>query len=74
MLIQSPAILKHLEKTVPEPPMLPENPVAPAKVRGAAAIIGCDVHPLNDVAVAAWLVHWITQGLAAVEQLIGEHG
>jgi len=88
VLIQSSAILEYLEETVPEPPLLPVDPVLRAKVRGVAAIIGCDVHPLNnvavlnalrrsgldDVAVSAWIAHWITQGLASVEQLIGEHG
>ena len=87
-LIQSPAILEYLEETFPEPPMLPADPVARAKVRGVAAIIGCDVHPLNNVAalntlrrsgldaatVSAWIAQWITQGFAAVEHLIGEHG
>ena len=88
VLIQSPAILEYLEETFPEPPMLPADPVARAKVRGVAAIIGCDVHPLNnvavlnalrragldDAAVSAWIAHWITQGLASAEQLIGEQG
>ena len=87
-LIQSPAILDYLEECFPEPPMLPADPVARAKVRGVAAIIGCDVHPLNNVAalntlrrsgldaaaVSAWIAQWITQGFTAVEHLIGEHG
>ena len=86
VLIQSPAILEYLEEIFPEPPMLPTDPVARAKVRAVAAIIGCDVHPLNNVAVlnalrrsglddamvSAWIVHWITQGFTAVEQLIGQ--
>lgn len=88
LLIQSSAILEYLEETVPEPPMLPADPVARANVRGVAAIIGCDVHPLNnvavlntlrrsgldDTAVSAWIAQWITQGFTAVEQLIGGQG
>ncbi len=88
VLIQSPAILEYLEETVPHPPLLPRDPVARAKVRGVAAIIGCDVHPLNNVAVLntlrglghdeaavlAWIARWITDGFAAVEQLIGDDG
>lgn len=55
---------------------------------GVAAIIGCDIHPLHNVSVLnrlrqagqdegqvnQWIGHWISQGLAAVEQLIGDHG
>ena len=86
VLIQSSAILEYLEEIFPKPSMLPMDPVARAKVRGVAAIIGCDVHPLNnvavlnalrrsgldDAAVSAWIAQWITQGFTAVEQLIGE--
>ena len=53
-----------------------------------AAIIGCDIHPLHNVSVLnrlrqagqdegqvnQWIGHWISQGLAAVERLIGDHG
>ena len=85
-LIQSPAILEYLEETVPEPPLLPAGLIARAKVRGVAALSGCDVHPLNNVAVlatlrhlghdesvvSAWIAQWITAGFNAVEQLIGD--
>lgn len=88
MLIQSSAILESLEETVPEPPLLPSGPLARAKVRAVAAIIGCDIHPLNnaavlnaprrlgqdEAAVGAWVARWITAGLDAVEALIGEEG
>ena len=86
ILAQSPAILEYLEETIPEPPLLPKAPVERAQVRRAAAIIGCDIHPLNNVGplselrrsgwsdsqVSAWIGRWITQGLEAVEQLIGD--
>ena len=85
ILAQSPAILEYLEEVIPEPPLLPETPVDRAQVRRVAAIIGCDIHPLNNVGplnelrragwsdnqVSAWIEKWITQGLEAVEQLIG---
>jgi maleylacetoacetate isomerase len=62
--------------------------VARAHVRGVAALIGCDVHPLHNVSVlnrlrqlgheepqvVEWIGHWISQGLGAVEQLIGDEG
>jgi maleylacetoacetate isomerase len=85
VLIQSPAILEWLEETCPEPPLLPKDPVQRAKVRGFAALIGCDIHPLNNVgplnylrntfnadngAIKAWAGHWITHGFNALERLI----
>jgi maleylacetoacetate isomerase len=85
VLIQSPAILEWLEETYPEPPLLPKDPVQRAKVRGIGALVGCDIHPLNNVgplnylrntfnadnaAIKAWAGHWVTQGFNAIEQLI----
>lgn len=88
LLVQSPAILEYLEEAYPDPALLPADAAARARVRGVAAIIGCDVHPLHNVAVLnrlreaghgevqvnQWVGHWVTQGLAAVEQLISDHG
>ncbi|MFG1329821.1 maleylacetoacetate isomerase [Xanthobacter autotrophicus] len=89
VLTQSPAILEYLEEAYPEPALLPASAVARAKVRAVAALIGCDIHPLNNVspltmlrrelkqdeaAVSAWIARWITDGFAAVEQLIGAEG
>ncbi|AMK32840.1 MULTISPECIES: maleylacetoacetate isomerase [Pseudomonas] len=88
LLVQSPAIIEYLEEAFPETPLLPRAPEARARVRGVAAIIGCDVHPLHNVSVLnqlrqlghdeaqvnQWIGHWISQGLAAVEQLIGDDG
>jgi maleylacetoacetate isomerase len=87
VLIQSPAILEYLEETHPEPPLLPSDPVARARVRAACALIGCDIHPLNNLAVLrylkgqlgheqaaidAWYAHWIVEGFDALEKLIGQ--
>ncbi|MFQ6573231.1 maleylacetoacetate isomerase [Pseudomonas sp. UM16] len=88
LLVQSPAIIEYLEEVYPQPALLPEEPVLRAQVRGVAALIGCDVHPLHNVSVLKqlrelghdedqvnqWIAHWISQGLAAVEQLIGDEG
>ena len=87
-LIQSSSIIEYLEETIPAPPLLPSDPVQRARVRGVAAIIGADIHPLNNVAVlstlrtlgqdeaavSGWIAQWITLGLEAVEQLIGDQG
>ncbi|MNO69179.1 Maleylpyruvate isomerase [compost metagenome] len=88
LLVQSPAIIEYLEEVHPQPALLPDTALARAQVRGVAAIIGCDIHPLHNVSVLnqlrqagqdeaqvnQWIAHWIGQGLAAVEQLIGDQG
>lgn len=88
VLVQSPAIIEYLEEVYPQPALLPAAPEARAKVRGVAALIGCDIHPLHNVSVLnqlrqlghdegqvnQWIGHWIGQGLVAVEQLIGDNG
>ena len=88
VLVQSAAIIEYLEEVYPQPPLLPAEAEARAKVRGVAAIIGCDVHPLHNVSVLnqlrqlgldeaqvnLWIAQWIGQGLAAVEQLIDDQG
>lgn len=89
VLIQSPAILEYLEEVFPEPPLLPSSPLERAKVRAVAAIIGCDIHPLNNVspldylrqrlggdeiAVSNWIAEWIHAGFRGVEKLIEEDG
>lgn len=85
LLVQSPAIIEYLEERHPEPPLLRGDTLMRARQRSVAAVIGCDIHPLHNVAVlkrlrglgvqesdvAAWLGHWITEGLNAVETLIG---
>jgi maleylpyruvate isomerase len=89
VLTQSPAILEWLEEAHPEPPLLPRDPFDRAQARAMAALIGCDVHPLNNLRVlqtlkhelgadeakvAAWTARWITAGFEALERLIGRHG
>jgi maleylpyruvate isomerase len=89
VLTQSPAILEWLEETFPEPPLLPGGTAERAHVRAMAALIGCDVHPLNNLRVLkalksdfaagqdqidAWAGRWITAGFEALETLIERHG
>jgi maleylacetoacetate isomerase len=88
LLIQSPAIIEYLEERYPQLPLLSKDLASRAHERGAAAVIGCDVHPLHNVSVLnrlrqsghdepqvmEWIGHWICQGLATVEQLIGDEG
>ncbi|MEH2553778.1 maleylacetoacetate isomerase [Bradyrhizobium algeriense] len=85
VLIQSPAIIEYLEEVFPDPPLLPQDPVARARVRAVAAIIGCDIHPLHNIGalnhlrrdfghseeeVGTWITRWIGEGFSAVEALI----
>ena len=89
VLTQSPAILEWLEEVHPVPPLLPATPVDRAHVRAMAALIGCDIHPLNNlrvgkalresfgadqIAVDAWAARWILPGFEALEQLVQAHG
>ncbi|MBT2341259.1 MULTISPECIES: maleylacetoacetate isomerase [Pseudomonas] len=88
MLVQSPAIIEYLEERYPQVPLLSADLAIRAHERGVAALIGCDIHPLHNVSVlnklrqwghdeaqvTEWIGHWISQGLAAVEQLIGDDG
>ncbi|MFK3796241.1 maleylacetoacetate isomerase [Pseudomonas sp. NPDC088444] len=88
VIIQSLAIIEYLEERYPESPLLPTDLIERAKHREIAALIGCDIHPLHNVAVlnrlrglghdegdvTAWIGHWVSEGLAAVEALIGDDG
>jgi maleylpyruvate isomerase len=89
VLTQSPAILEWLEEAHPHPPLLPAAPFARAEVRAMCALIGCDIHPLQNLrvlkalradyaaeeaAVQAWPQRWITAGLDALERLIERRG
>jgi maleylpyruvate isomerase len=48
VLIQSPAIIEWLEEKHPSPALLPADTDGRAKVRALAAIVGCDIHPINN--------------------------
>jgi maleylpyruvate isomerase len=86
ILIQSLAIIEYLDEIHPQPPLLPRDPIARAKVRGISQAIACDIHPLNNTspvrylkdtlgqeqaALDTWYHHWILEGFAAIENLIG---
>lgn len=85
LLIQSPAIIEWLEETYPRPPLLPSDATARARVRALAAIVGCDIHPINnrrilqtlrqqfkadEDTINAWCGTWIAAGFDAIEALL----
>jgi maleylpyruvate isomerase len=85
VLIQSPAIIEWLEEKHPMPALLPAGPDDRAHVRALAAMVGCDIHPLNnrrvlqtlrkqfganEDAINAWCATWISAGFDAYEALI----
>jgi maleylpyruvate isomerase len=85
VLIQSPAIIEWLEETHPAPALLPADPGGRARVRALAAIVGNDIHPINnrrilehlrktfgadEAAINTWCGTWITAGFDAYEALL----
>ncbi|MEM7741095.1 MAG: maleylacetoacetate isomerase [Pseudomonadota bacterium] len=84
IISQSPAIIEYIDDVMPGPPLFPDEPVARANVRQMAALIGCDVHPLQNLRilnylkqplghdnenVQGWARHWIGEGFMALERL-----
>jgi maleylpyruvate isomerase len=82
VLTQSLSILVWLDQTYPEPRFVPADSWEGAQVRAFALTIGCDIHPLNNLAVlgrlrtqfgadeaaiGSWYLHWIAEGFAALE-------
>ena len=81
-LNQSLAIIEFLDEKYPQPPLVPKDALARARVRSLALLIACEIHPLNnlralnylrknlglgDEQVNAWYRHWIADGLAKLE-------
>jgi len=81
-LSQSLAILEYLDEQFPGLPLLPNDPKARARVRSLAMLIGCDIHPLNnlrvlgylrsnfgadDEGIKEWFRHWVAEGFRAME-------
>ena len=81
------AIIEYLDETYPQPPLIPKDIGGRAYVRAVSQIIGCDIHPLNNVrvlkhlaaqfgadeaATKAWYRHWIEEGWRAPEAYLGD--
>lgn len=88
VLTQSLSILEWLEETHPEPALLPKAPLDRQVVRAMAAVVACDIHPLNNLRILKalaglgvgepqrneWVHRWIGDGFAALEQMVARHG
>src|SRR5579884_748797 len=83
-LTQSLAIINYLDLRYPNQPLIPASAADRAHVVAMAMAIACDIHPLNNLRVLkylksdlghsqdevdAWYVHWISEGLPALEAL-----
>jgi maleylacetoacetate isomerase len=86
-LTQSLAIIDWLDRTYPEPPLLPADPIARAHALAKALVIACDIHPVNNLRIMRWLdtevgadqatrdrwtAHWMAEGFAALETMAGD--
>jgi maleylpyruvate isomerase len=81
----APAIIEWLEERYANPAMLPADAQGRARMRALAAIVGCDVHPVNNrrifetlrhdfgadaAAVNRWCATWIGAGFGAIDALL----
>lgn len=87
-LTQSLAICEYLDEIYPDPPFLPADPLARARVRAVAQAVACDMHPLqnlkvllalrrlghDEATVHAWARGAIEEGFDALEILLDETG
>ena len=82
-LYQSLAIIDYLDEKFPQPALLPEDLAGKNRVRSLALISACEIHPLNNTRVLAylteelklteeqknaWYAHWVTVGFTALEK------
>jgi maleylpyruvate isomerase len=85
VLTQSPAIIEWLEEKFPSPALLPVDLIDRQYVRSLAALIGCDIHPVNnrrilqklrhdfnatEAQINDWCTQWISDGFDALEQML----
>lgn len=89
VLTQSLAILEYLDTAFPEPILFPELPLLAQRVRQISTMIGCDLHPLNNLRVLnqlrtqfsagdediqRWYHHWLREGFTALEPVLAAEG
>ena len=85
LLYQSSAIIEYLEEVYPSPALLPKDANGRARVRALAAIVGSDMHPVNNLrirnfvrdtykqdvdGVTSWIQRWSKAGFDAIETML----
>ncbi|SLN16222.1 Maleylpyruvate isomerase [Pseudoruegeria aquimaris] len=85
VLTQSLAIIAWLDALHPEPRLLPEDPLARARVEALSHVVAMDIHPVNNLRVVDrlhdvfgatqaqardWMIHWMERGFAAAEAMV----
>lgn len=85
VVTQSMAMIEWLDEKYPASPLMPTGVDERWYVRAVSQIIGCEIHPLNNVRVLKhikralnatpeqnqqWYEHWIREGLTSLEQFL----
>lgn len=85
VVTQSLAMIEWLDEKYPNPPLMPQGADERWYVRAISQIIGCEIHPLNNVRVLkyikselnasaeqnqTWYEHWIREGLSGLESFL----
>jgi maleylpyruvate isomerase len=89
VLTQSLAIIEYLDETYPESPLLPLEPKARTRMRALAYAVACEIHPVNnlrilaylksnfgadDAATAEWFRHWVGETFEPLEKMLADSG
>ena len=87
VLTQSLAIIDWIDRTWPEPALIPADDLARARALSQAMVVGADIHPLNNLRVLKyltrdlglndhvkdrWYANWIHTGFSALEAQAGD--
>jgi len=85
VMVQSLAIIEWLEEVYPEPALLPSDPDGRARVRALAYMVACEIHPVNNLRVLAyidrefgageegqkaWFRHWVNTTFGPLETML----
>jgi maleylacetoacetate isomerase len=84
------AMIEWLDERYPEPPLMPRDTEEKWYVRAVSQILGCEMHPLNNVRVLKylksayglddarvngdWYPHWIAEGFGGLEAFLAAQG